>query len=291
MQHDHPRRSTSRRLVLPALLVTATAGAFGGLAVEPPGGADDRLVSAGAAAPTVRTPPLRERDLERASRSRPRAVPTPSPKAVAKPVAKPVAKAPALDAAAREALAREATARKAVARKALARKALAREARARTARTAAASRLRREQAVAASTTRRPARTAAAPVSSGGRCPVPSASFTDTYGAPRSGGRAHKGTDLLASYGAPVYAVAAGVIDTTSSSNGGISLYLRATNGERYFYAHNSTNVAGDGQRVQPGQLIARVGSTGNAGDTNHVHFEREVGGASVNPYRFLQGIC
>ena len=291
MQHAHPRRSTSRRLVLPALLVTATAGAFGGLAVVPTGAADDRLVSAGAAAPTAGTPPLRERDLERASRSRPRVVPTPSPtpspKAAAKPVAKPAAK-PTAKAAAKPGA--NALARKALARKALARKALARKAR-----TAAASRLRRQQAVAApttrTTTRRTARAAAAPVSSGGRCPVPSASFTDTYGAPRSGGRAHKGTDLLASYGAPVYAVAAGVIDTTSSSNGGISLYLRATNGERYFYAHNSTNVAGDGQRVQAGQLIARVGSTGNAGDINHVHFEREVGGASVNPYRFLRGIC
>ena len=136
-----------------------------------------------------------------------------------------------------------------------------------------------------------AKVVAAPSSSGGRCPVPSASFTDTYGAPRSGGRAHKGTDLLASYGAPVYAVADGVIDTTSSSNGGISLYLRASNGERYFYAHNSANVASDGERVSAGELIARVGSTGNAGGTNHVHFEREVGGSSVNPYRFLRGLC
>ena len=132
---------------------------------------------------------------------------------------------------------------------------------------------------------------AAPANSGGRCPVPSASFTDTYGAARSGGRSHQGTDLLAAYGAAVYAVADVVVDTTSSSNGGISLYLRADNGERYFYAHNSANVAGDGQRVSAGELIARVGSTGNAGSTNHVHFEREVGGASVNPYRFLRGIC
>ena len=136
-----------------------------------------------------------------------------------------------------------------------------------------------------------AKVVAAPSSSGGRCPVPSASFTDTYGAPRSGGRAHRGTDLLAAYGAPVYAVAAGVVDTTSSSNGGISLYLRASNGERYFYAHNSANVVGDGERVSAGELIARVGSTGNAGGTNHVHFEREVGGSSVNPYRFLRSIC
>ena len=127
--------------------------------------------------------------------------------------------------------------------------------------------------------------------SGGRCPVPAASFTDTYGAPRSDGRSHEGTDLLASYGSPVYAVADGVIDISSSSRGGISLSLRAATGDRFFYAHNSENIARDGQRVQAGELIARVGSTGNAGDINHVHFEREVGGSNVNPYSFVRGLC
>ena len=127
---------------------------------------------------------------------------------------------------------------------------------------------------------------------GGRCPVPSASFTDTWGAARSGGRSHKGTDLIADTGDPVYAVASGVVDTTYSSNGGYSLYLRAANGDRYFYAHNSSNVASDGERVSAGELIARVGSTGNArGTVPHVHFEREVGGRSVNPYRFLRALC
>ena len=124
----------------------------------------------------------------------------------------------------------------------------------------------------------------------GRCPVPNASFTDTWGAPRSGGRAHKGTDLLAPYGSPVYAVASGSVRAAYSSAGGISLYLDADNGETYFYAHNSKNEVTSG-RVSAGDLIARVGSTGNAGSTNHVHFEREVNGVSVNPYRFLRSIC
>jgi murein DD-endopeptidase MepM/ murein hydrolase activator NlpD len=82
----------------------------------------------------------------------------------------------------------------------------------------------------------------------------------------------------------------GRIRDAYSSNGGISLYLDADNGETYFYAHNSANVVKSG-RVEAGQLIARVGSTGNAGGTNHVHFEREVGGRSVNPYAFLRRIC
>lgn len=124
----------------------------------------------------------------------------------------------------------------------------------------------------------------------GRCPVPNATFTDTWGAPRSGGRTHKGTDLMAPYGSPVYAVASGTVRAAYSSAGGISLYLDADNGETYFYAHNSENVVTSG-RVSAGDLIARVGSTGNAGSTNHVHFEREVDGVSVNPYRFLRSIC
>jgi murein DD-endopeptidase MepM/ murein hydrolase activator NlpD len=126
----------------------------------------------------------------------------------------------------------------------------------------------------------------------GRCPVPNASFTDTWGAPRSGGRSHRGTDLLAPHGSPVYAVADGRVRTASSGAGGISLYLDADNGETYFYAHNQSNVARSGQRVEAGQLIARVGSSGNApSGTPHVHFERQVDGRSVNPYGFLRSIC
>ena len=122
--------------------------------------------------------------------------------------------------------------------------------------------------------------------------MPNASFSDTWGAPRSGGRSHRGTDLMAPYGSPVYAVADGRVRTASSSAGGISLYLDADNGETYFYAHNSANVASNGERVQAGELIARVGTSGNApSSAPHVHFERQIGGRSVNPYDFLRRIC
>ena len=261
MQHALPRRSVMHRAALPVLLLTAATGAFAGLAAVPSSAKPqvDRLVTTAATAAAPLPLVLTDRDLRRASRSRTRVLPAPKPPPPKppppKPVAAPVVVAPlppALKPTPKAVLKRKAPVRAAIKAKSV---------------------------------------AAPPESSTGRCPVPSASFTDTYGAPRSGGRAHKGTDMIASYGAPVYAVADGVIDTTSSSNGGISLYLRASNGERYFYAHNSANVASDGERVSAGELIARVGSTGNAGGTNHVHFEREVGGSSVNPYRFLRGLC
>ena len=99
--------------------------------------------------------------------------------------------------------------------------------------------------------------------------------------------------MLAPYGSPVYALAAGRVDTTSSSSGGISLYLKANNGDTYFYAHNSANVARDGERVEAGQLIARVGATGNArGGPSHVHFELHPGGGRAAPsYSLLRKLC
>ena len=261
MQHALPRRPVAHRAVLPVLLLSVATGAFAGLAAVPSSAQPqvDRLVATAATAAAPLPLVLPDRDLRRASRSRNRVLPAPKPPPPKPPPPKPVA-APVVVAPPPPA---PKPTRKAV--------------------------VKRKASVRASITAKSV--AEPPESSEGRCPVPSASFTDTYGAPRSGGRAHKGTDMLASYGAPVYAVADGVIDTTSSSNGGISLYLRAGNGERYFYAHNSANVASDGERVSAGELIARVGSTGNAGGTNHVHFEREVGGSSVNPYRFLRGLC
>jgi len=127
----------------------------------------------------------------------------------------------------------------------------------------------------------------------GACPVPAARFTDTFGDPRSGGRQHQGTDLMAPAGSPAYAVAAGVVRTTSSGAGGISLYLTATDGTVFFYAHNSANVARNGQRVEAGQLIAKVGSTGNAsGSSPHVHFEQKPGGGrAINSYPLVRRLC
>ncbi len=131
--------------------------------------------------------------------------------------------------------------------------------------------------------------------SGATCPVgPAHSFTDTWGAPRSGGRRHQGTDIFAPYGAPAYAVTNGTVTRTGSGGlGGIVLYLRGDNGDEYYYAHNSRNVASAGDRVAAGELVAYVGDSGNAQSTSpHIHFERHPGGgAPVNPYPFLRGVC
>lgn len=136
-----------------------------------------------------------------------------------------------------------------------------------------------------------------PVTSSGRfarftLPLSPSGFANTWGAPRSGGRRHQGTDVMAACGAPVYAVTDGTIQRLlSGGNGGIMLYLRAGNGDVFFYAHLQSYASGitTGARVSAGQVIAANGRTGNArGGPCHVHFEwHPSGGRPVNPYPLL----
>lgn len=135
------------------------------------------------------------------------------------------------------------------------------------------------------------------VSSAGRfarftLPVTPAGFADTWGAARSGGRRHQGTDVMSPCGAPVVAVTDGSIQRLASSGaGGTSLYLRASNGDVFFYAHLRGYAGGvsAGKSVTAGQVIASNGNSGNArGGPCHVHFEwHPSGGRPVNPYPLL----
>jgi murein DD-endopeptidase MepM/ murein hydrolase activator NlpD len=119
------------------------------------------------------------------------------------------------------------------------------------------------------------------------------SYVDSWGAARSGGRSHQGTDVMAPHGARVFAFVNGVVGReSSSSNGGIQLYLQGDNGVEYFYAHLSGYAVSTGTRVRAGQLIAYNGQTGNAAATApHVHFEVHLSGGPVNPYPYLKRVC
>jgi murein DD-endopeptidase MepM/ murein hydrolase activator NlpD len=118
-------------------------------------------------------------------------------------------------------------------------------------------------------------------------------YVDSWGAARSGGRSHQGTDVMAPHGARVFAFVNGVVSRESSSaNGGIQLYLQGDNGVEYFYAHLSGYAVSTGTRVRAGQLIAYNGQTGNAAATApHVHFEVHLSGGPVNPYPYLKRVC
>ena len=114
-------------------------------------------------------------------------------------------------------------------------------------------------------------------------------FTDSYGAPRSGGRSHEGVDIIAKTGQLVYAADDGTltkqyIDTPGALAGNGWRITRA-DGTYFFYGHLSSFAAGlkVGSVVKSGQIIGRVGMTGNAG-TPHLHFEvHPYGAASIDP--------
>jgi septal ring factor EnvC (AmiA/AmiB activator) len=123
------------------------------------------------------------------------------------------------------------------------------------------------------------------------CPVRGpVSFTDTWGDPRPGGRKHKGVDILAPYGTPDVAVTPGRIVFNSGPREGLGVYLYSDNGNTYYYFHLSSYVGGP-RRVKTGEVIGRVGSTGESG-ANHTHFEIHPGGLGpVDPYPAVRAVC
>lgn len=149
---------------------------------------------------------------------------------------------------------------------------------------------------AAARTPRPARGARASgviVSGDWVCPVQGpVSFTNDWGAPRSGGRGHEGTDMLAPRGTPIVANVAGTFSRNQSPKGGYSYFLKGNDGNTYFGAHME-GYSGAGGAVAAGTVIGYVGNSGNAsGGPTHLHFEIKPGGGSqVNPYPTLVKYC
>lgn len=124
-------------------------------------------------------------------------------------------------------------------------------------------------------------------------------YLDTWGAARSRGRRHQGTDIFAGSGNYVYAVVDGRLTGRvwdgAGHNAGNAWTLTGADDTRYFYAHLADFAPGLRVRtmVRAGQIIGWVGTTGNA-SSPHLHFEiRPGGGGAVNPYPILraQGGC
>jgi murein DD-endopeptidase MepM/ murein hydrolase activator NlpD len=96
-------------------------------------------------------------------------------------------------------------------------------------------------------------------------------------------RAHNGVDYAAPAGAPVAAVAPGLVTLAGwTSGGGRTVKVRHANGYESEYLHLSALTVRAGQRVSQGDLVGRVGATGLATGP-HLHYGLRRNGAYVNP--------
>ena len=116
--------------------------------------------------------------------------------------------------------------------------------------------------------------------------------SDTWGAARSEGRSHEGTDIFAPEGTPVYSATPGHVEWIGPYGvGGNTITVVGAGGVRYYYAHLSGYAEGleNGQNVTTETLLGYVGSTGNAATTPpHLHFGVYTGFWNAeNPYPLL----
>ena len=114
-------------------------------------------------------------------------------------------------------------------------------------------------------------------------PEPPDSALENFIAPLSGsinsvfgprnGNFHDGVDIGAPEGTPVHAVAEGEVVYSNQLRGyGNMVIVRHVGGIVSVYAHNQLNLVHEGQKVERGEVIAKVGSTGRVTGP-HLHFE------------------
>lgn len=130
----------------------------------------------------------------------------------------------------------------------------------------------------------------------GAIPNTAARGTGNFGWPVSGRitqkfwTRHPGIDIGAPTGSPIYAADSGYIIQAGWSNVGYGFMILINHGNGYLtrYAHLSVMNVEVGDSVKKGQIIGRVGSTGNSTGP-HLHFEIIRGGAHRNPFGLLPG--
>ena len=98
---------------------------------------------------------------------------------------------------------------------------------------------------------------------------------------------HRGMDIPAPAGTPIYAAADGLVSTNNHWTYGTSVKISHGNGVATIYGHMSARAVNAGEYVTKGQCIGYVGSTGNS-TGNHLHFEVNVNGTPVSAWPYLQ---
>jgi murein DD-endopeptidase MepM/ murein hydrolase activator NlpD len=134
-------------------------------------------------------------------------------------------------------------------------------------------------------------------------------FRDSWGERRSGGRRHKGTDIVAERGSEILAVADGVVTemdyhylsgfylTLDHGNGVETMYLHLNNDHRgtddgrggVTTAYYPTLVIGS--EVSAGDVVAYLGDSGNSERTTpNTHFEIIIDGDKIDPFPLLEQV-
>lgn len=102
------------------------------------------------------------------------------------------------------------------------------------------------------------------------------------------GRMHNGIDIAANTGAPIYAAMDGTVICAEYESGfGNVIKLDHGNGLVSIYGHCSALYVPKGKKVEKGDKIAAVGSTGNSTGP-HLHFEVRLNGKAVEPTKYLK---
>ena len=101
---------------------------------------------------------------------------------------------------------------------------------------------------------------------------------------------HEGMDFSAKTGTPVYATGDGIIERADNNASGYGNHIVVRHGFGYetLYAHLSKYNARAGQKVNRGDIIGYVGSTGRS-EAPHLHYEVHKNGKVVNPLNFYYG--
>src|SRR5690625_2422780 len=115
--------------------------------------------------------------------------------------------------------------------------------------------------------------------------------TSTFGASR-GRYPHAGIDFAVPIGTPVSAALDGTVANRGTNivvgRTGKGMLLSHSNNRYTYYGHLSSFVAGIGDAVSKGMMIARSGNTGNSTGP-HLHFETWSGNTPQDPAKYLNG--
>jgi len=103
-------------------------------------------------------------------------------------------------------------------------------------------------------------------------------------------RHHDGIDLVAPIGAPIRAVAEGIVIFADPFKGyGNLVVIKHPNGLTSHYGHLRTMKVQPGQHIKAGQIIATLGSTGSSTGP-HLHLEVRRDGQALDPIQVIPGL-